>query len=279
MTDQETTMSGSEGSNSDVDHSAPEWVVMPSELMSHFECPVCYEYVCPPIMQCRRGHLACNKCRPRLHCCPTCRGPLEDIRNVPMEMVAERFMFPGKSLASGRPKRPPLSAAVEHEQLCASRHYKCPCPGQSCGWRDRLDRISEHIMIAHRAIPSMQSLDMVFLASEVEISGPAYWVTMQGCFGQHFMHVLKKQMYKGCQHFFSIVQLFGSQEQSERFTYTVVLNGHDRRLTWEGRPRSIDEGISTAISNCDCLVFCINMAKHFLYDDCLTITVRISTRA
>lgn len=47
-----------------------------TELASLFECPVCFDYVLPPILQCQSGHLVCANCRPKLTCCPTCRGPL-----------------------------------------------------------------------------------------------------------------------------------------------------------------------------------------------------------
>lgn len=47
-----------------------------TDLASLFECPVCFDYVLPPILQCQSGHLVCTNCRPKLSCCPTCRGPL-----------------------------------------------------------------------------------------------------------------------------------------------------------------------------------------------------------
>ena len=50
--------------------------ISPADLASFFECPVCFDYVLPPIYQCQAGHLVCSVCRPKLNCCPTCRGPL-----------------------------------------------------------------------------------------------------------------------------------------------------------------------------------------------------------
>lgn len=47
-----------------------------ADLASLFECPVCFDYVLPPILQCQSGHLVCSNCRPKLTGCPTCRGPL-----------------------------------------------------------------------------------------------------------------------------------------------------------------------------------------------------------
>lgn len=49
------------------------------ELAALFECPVCFEITLPPIMQCQVGHLVCSSCRPKLSCCPTCRGNLGKI--------------------------------------------------------------------------------------------------------------------------------------------------------------------------------------------------------
>lgn len=65
-----------------------------SDLASLFECPVCFDYVLPPIIQCQSGHLVCSNCRPKLSCCSTCRGPLGNIRNLAMEKVAETVTFP-----------------------------------------------------------------------------------------------------------------------------------------------------------------------------------------
>ena len=47
-----------------------------NDLASLFECPVCFDYALPPIMQCQSGHIVCSNFRPKLTLCPTCRGPL-----------------------------------------------------------------------------------------------------------------------------------------------------------------------------------------------------------
>ena len=74
------------------------------ELAALFECPVCFDYVLPPILQCNSGHLVCSSCRPKLACCPSCRGPLPVVRNLAMEKVcrgrASRKGISGKSIIS-----------------------------------------------------------------------------------------------------------------------------------------------------------------------------------
>lgn len=52
------------------------------QVLSAFECPVCMDYMMPPYLQCQSGHLVCGNCRPKLTCCPTCRGP---VRKFPVQ--------------------------------------------------------------------------------------------------------------------------------------------------------------------------------------------------
>lgn len=56
-------------------------------LIALLECPVCMEYMGPPIHQCRRGHLVCAACKPKLPSCPTCRSRFTESRNLAMEKV------------------------------------------------------------------------------------------------------------------------------------------------------------------------------------------------
>lgn len=58
--------------------------------------------------------------------------------------------------------------------------------------------------------------------------------------------------------------------------FRLELNGHRRRLTWEATPRSIHEGVSSAIMNSDCLVFDTSIAQLFADNGNLGINVTIS---
>ncbi|PNF17171.1 hypothetical protein B7P43_G09083 [Cryptotermes secundus] len=119
--------------------------------------------------------------------------------------------------------------------------------------------------------------DIVFLATDINLPGAVDWVMMQSCFGHHFMLVLEKQeKFDGHQQFFAIVQLIGSRKQAENFAYRLELNGQRRRLTWEATPRSIHEGVSSAIMNSDCLVFDTSIAQLFADNGNLGINVTIS---
>ena len=115
----------------------------------------------------------------------------------------------------------------------------------------------------------------------------------------------KQEKFDGHQQFFAIVQLIGTRKQAENFAYRYIflnfflvklkpfkykrmrinmfftcfrleLNGHRRRLTWEATPRSIHEGVSSAIMNSDCLVFDTTIAQLFADNGNLGINVTIS---
>uniref|UniRef100_A0AAZ3PQF3 RING-type E3 ubiquitin transferase SIAH2 n=1 Tax=Oncorhynchus tshawytscha TaxID=74940 RepID=A0AAZ3PQF3_ONCTS len=99
-----------------------------AELTALFECPVCFDYVLPPILQCQAGHLVCNQCRQKLSCCPTCRGPLTpSIRNLAMEKVASTLPFPCKDPSSTAPT--PLTPTSSSAQPTSARQE-----GRSVNW-------------------------------------------------------------------------------------------------------------------------------------------------
>ncbi|KAJ8280529.1 hypothetical protein GJAV_G00055930 [Gymnothorax javanicus] len=249
------------------------------ELTSLFECPVCFDYVLPPILQCQAGHLVCNQCRQKLTCCPSCRGSLTpSIRNLAMEKVASAVLFPCKFSSTGCVLMLHHSEKPEHEDQCEYRPYACPCPGASCKWQGSLEAVMPHLMHQHKSITTLQGEDIVFLATDIALPGAVDWVMMQSCFGFHFMLVLEKQeKYEGHQQFFAVVLLIGTRKQATSFAYRLELNGHRRRLTWEATPRSIHEGVATAIMNSDCLVFDAATAHLFAENGNLGINVTIST--
>ena len=269
-----------------------------SELASLFECPVCFEYVLPPILQCQNGHLVCQSCRQRITSCPTCRIQITtNIRNLQMEKLASTVQFPCKYSTGGCNAHLLYKDKTEHEDTCVFKPYSCPCPGlvlfyfvnlyvyknlilylgSSCKWYGPLDQVMPHLMNQHKSITTLEGEDIVFLATDINLSGAVDWVMIQSCYTHHFMLVLEKQeKYHGHQQFFAVVQLIGSEKQAEKFIYRLELNGQRRRLIWEATPRSINEGVQSCINSSDCLVFDTTIAQHFSENGNLGINVTIS---
>uniref|UniRef100_A0A8R1I880 RING-type E3 ubiquitin transferase n=1 Tax=Caenorhabditis japonica TaxID=281687 RepID=A0A8R1I880_CAEJA len=161
-----------------------------AEILSVFECPVCLEYMLPPYMQCPSGHLVCSNCRPKLQCCPTCRGPTPSVRNLGLEKIANTVRFPCRFSNSGCPLNFHHIDKIEHEELCEYRPYSCPCPGASCKWQGALSDVMDHLKRVHKSITTLQGEDIVFLATDINLPGAVDWVMMQSCFDYNFMLVL-----------------------------------------------------------------------------------------
>jgi hypothetical protein len=59
-------------------------------LIKHFDCPVCHDWVTPPIIQCRKGHIVCGPCKSKgLKACPICKQRFSDVNNWMMEQVLQ----------------------------------------------------------------------------------------------------------------------------------------------------------------------------------------------
>jgi len=125
-----------------------------------------------------------------------------------------------------------------------------------------------HLGAAHKTITTLHGEDIVFLATGIETHGAVDWVMMQSCYGQNFMLVLEKQDKNQCTKYYAIVLLIGTKQQAENFSYRLELTNNEcqRRLAWESKPRSIQDGVASAMELSDCLSFDNNMAKMFSDD-------------
>lgn len=245
--------------------------LLPCDIKSLFECPICFDYAVPPIYQCQNGHLVCQGCSSKITHCPTCRVPISDpsIRNLQLDRLANSFQFPCKYNFNGCQWKSYWFKKREHEDNCEFISYSCPCPGTACKWTGLLSQVMPHLSEHHKSITTLSGEDIVFLATDINLKGAVDWVMIQSCFNHHFLLVLEKQELKnGQQQFFAIVQLIGSQKEAEKFKYKLELSsnmvGQVKRLQWEATPRSILDGIQAPISTYDCLVFDARMAQHFL---------------
>lgn len=245
--------------------------LLPCEIKSLFECPICFDYAVPPIYQCQNGHLVCQGCFTKITHCPTCRVPISDpsIRNLQLDRLANTFQFPCKYNFNGCQWNSYWFKKRDHEDNCDYISYSCPCPGTACKWTGLLSQVMPHLSEHHKSITTLRGEDIVFLATDINLKGAVDWVMIQSCFNHHFLLVLEKQELKnGQQQFFAVVQLIGSQKEAEKFKYKLELSsntaGQIKRLQWEAAPRSILDGIQVPISTYDCLVFDARMAQHFL---------------
>lgn len=119
-------------------------------LLSILLCPVCWEHIIPPIHQCVRGHLICLVCKIRLGLCPTCRSSFAAARNLAMEKVAYKILYPCKNDQAGCKESLKLMDKANHESNCLHRIYSCIL--HNCSWNGKHDLFLHHMTHAHSDI-------------------------------------------------------------------------------------------------------------------------------
>ncbi|KAG2547183.1 putative E3 ubiquitin-protein ligase SINA-like 6 [Panicum virgatum] len=120
--------------------------------MGALDCPVCYEPLKPPILQCGVGHLICNSCCARLKKCPLCpRTAFE--RCYGMERVVESIEVPCCFANNGCTKKITYFNKKMHEKAC--RHGPCFCPEPGCGFIGPAVALANHVANHHKW-PSMK---------------------------------------------------------------------------------------------------------------------------
>ena len=94
-------------------------------IISLFECPVCFEYLVPPIYQCRNSHHVCSPCKSKMDRCPSCTEPFLDARSIFAEQIAEHLLYPCKNLEAGCYEKCSQKDITIHHAVCPHRLYDC----------------------------------------------------------------------------------------------------------------------------------------------------------
>ena len=94
-----------------------------SEIEAALQCPVCYAIPRDlPISSCPSGHIICQRCRPRVASCPTCRQslPAESTNSVVASLI-QQVNHECKFRDQGCEARMLLGDLELHESKCPER--------------------------------------------------------------------------------------------------------------------------------------------------------------
>ena len=123
------------------------------DFLKELECPVCMEYMLPPIPMCESGHSICSKCRPNLVKCPSCRQPFLNLRNKALENLSLRAKHPCCYRSYGCQLVFRADMKTDHEIVCPYRPYTCPLLKDNqinCQWCGIHEDLREHIRKEHK---------------------------------------------------------------------------------------------------------------------------------
>jgi len=233
-----------------------------TSILKMLECPICLETMGPPIYQCREGHLICAKCREKIVKCPTCRVPLDHIRNRALENMVAKMVVPCPNQTLGCTMKVKVEDLMKHEENCLFRMYECPRSRSSCVWTGPLHEVANHLSDKHNMMYSNDDLGVI----NETYSNPdgvknAVWEGPMMRFNGNLFLVHFEQMKTG--EYVSFIRFFGNEDDAGGFRYKMTVERGGRLLSWTGVPRSIRDSVKDVISSNDCLIIKENMAYFF----------------
>lgn len=207
-------------------------------ILSILECPVCFEYIIPPIYQCHNQHLLCLNCQKKQTHCPVCRVKLQNDRNLCMEKVTEYISYPCKYEGDGCNATLSVYEKENHERACLAKgqHHCCLLTRggnvSQCDWIGPYGEVDSHIRQKHHHLIK-NSLDGSFSFCSSELRNYQYYILFDDnlfCVLIHTDPLRTSSVQKVFTFFFHIVSITCRQENC--YAYSVKIEGQDD--TFEG---------------------------------------------
>ncbi|XP_026482518.1 E3 ubiquitin-protein ligase sina-like [Ctenocephalides felis] len=185
-------------------------------LLNILLCPVCWEYITPPINQCKMGHLICASCKGRLMTCPTCRSSFAAKRNLAMEKVANKLMFPCTNDQSGCRENFRYKYKADHEANCVHRLYKCVLQAGSCSWTGKYADIFPHSSASHSDL-ILKSHKFYVMYKYADERRSNDWII---CAHKEIFH-LNFAVNRNRDRIYGTVHFLGPKRRASEFIYTI----------------------------------------------------------
>ncbi|CAL0302177.1 unnamed protein product [Lupinus luteus] len=189
---------------------------------------------------CHNGHTLCSTCKARVHNrCPTCRQELGDIRP-----------------------------------------YNCPYAGSDCSAVGDIPYLVAHLRDDHRVdMHSRCTFNHRYVKSNpTEVENATWMLTVFHCFGQYFcLHFEAFQLGMSLV-YMAFLRFMGDERETQNYSYSLEVGGNERKLTFEGGPRSIRDSHKKVRDSHDGLVIYRNMALFFSGVDKKELKLRVTGR-
>jgi hypothetical protein len=235
-------------------------------LLKEIECPVCMEFMVPPIQLCTNGHNICSKCREGVTCCPTCRAVFSEIRNVALENIVRNQKYPCAN--KGCLELLSIEQIAEHHAVCEYGKIKCPFNlNLNCSWNGFKSDLREHAKAAHKAyFFKVSSILSVLLEDRI--------MNLFSCFGELFVQY--KRIRDG--RLYCAVQLIGTSSEASKYKceFTLRATNGIEQISKTLLVRGYSENFETIFNSGKCLCLDEAVVRHYLVANELNLTVTLS---
>jgi E3 ubiquitin-protein ligase SIAH1 len=241
-----------------------------NQIMQEFECPVCLEYMVPPIfVVCMNGHNVCSNCAPNLQDdCPTCRQPVLNIRNIAMENVGRNVNYPCINQKWGCDQVFPFGEVANHQADCFHNRRHCPWAPPPCGrcpWTGNTGALQAHLTQSHANVTEVveagQKLHFVVSSYGKKALFPHRIVSI---LDNVFIHCSSFMTDKFC----CIVQYVGTKKDAEKYKYkfSVSREGGKEKISVTHTVSSDIVGLDETRGVGNCVQLPCELLKRFCVD-------------
>lgn len=182
-------------------------------LLLELECPICTNYMSPPIRQCATGHSVCEPCRKRLPKCALCQGKFTESRNLSLEGLAVKMRYPCINKGAGCDAKLSYTEREVHELRCNLKGYKCGM--ERCPWVGKLEELSDHWASKKMSSKPYNKSNICHTKLKTE----SYYVNMVNAYNKLFWFKCKLTKNK----IYWAVQYIGQAAESETFYYEIEI--------------------------------------------------------
>ena len=229
------------------------------DVLEALECPVCLEYMLPPITFCGNGHNICKSCRQKIQKCPTCRETLSDTRNKSLEKLALKVDRPCPNEKYGCTLTFPIALISEHQDVCQFGPFDCRLKDRTqCEWAGTLKEIKDHVLLKHlllvrpvtRQTVKKFSKDNVYvdiLRSSDNLFFEAYEVIGDA--------------------YYYIIQHIGPEEEASQFKYKFILGSGADEITVSSVARSYAVDVQEVYNTGRCVKLFYDTLQRFITED------------
>ena len=237
-------------------------------LLKDLECPVCMEYMVPPIKLCRNGHKICSKCRGRVAYCPTCRAEFSEIRCFALDNIVRTQKYPCANRQGGCLELFSIEHIANHQGDCVYGEIKCPMHlFKKWSWKGLKNDLKEHVKAAHpTAFVEKSTFTDRYLSATLGITS---------CFGELFTY---HQHTRGGR-LYCAVQLIGTSSEVSKHKREFTLRAANgiEQISKTFLVQGYSEDFETIFNSGRCLKLDEDTLKHFVKENELQLTVTLST--
>ena len=230
-----------------------EMDITSQEVLEELKCPVCVEYMTPPIPMCQNGHNICNTCRQKVNQCAICKEEFLKSRCWLLENIIRKIKIRCQYYKEGCQFVSTCQFINSHEADCPDRPFNCPLSvvgTTNFCWRGHVSRMWDHILCKHPDLAVPKAAKFVLT---VDSTRPGTMYRALSACGETFFllfRVINLDLY-------CCVLYVGPQERASLYKYWVTAEPrHASECSTVCLPtKSYFADVETLFRNRECAVF------------------------